>query len=175
MDLFDLAAAPLRFVLGNAEGAAQQQPGPVHEVVQLQAHVLHAAEAVREASEQIEAQVQTLDRLVDSLSPLVETTLPALTAAVQQLCVELTAVKPLADGVRELQAPLEPLTTLPALTEAVAAIREPLMALPPLTSSVAELSSKLDVVAEVLTPMAEAEQDLSRVGHFFARKKQQDG
>jgi len=44
--------------------------------------------------------------------------------------------------------------------------------LPALTESVASLTAKLDVVADVLAPLAHAEQDMARVGHLFGRRRQ---
>ncbi len=167
MGLIDTATAPLRAVLHSSEDVA----APLRDLEDIQRHVLHAADAIKDSTEQLSNQVAVLDKLVDSLVPLVAETLPALTLAVQQLTVELASVKPLADGVNELRQPLAPLATLPDLTAAVTEIREPLMALPPLTASVTELNQRLGVVAEVLEPLAKAENEMSKVGHVFSRHK----
>jgi methyl-accepting chemotaxis protein len=62
-------------------------------------------------------------------------------------------------------------TSLEPLTAAVAKLADQMQALPELSRSVSELTAKLDVVAEVLTPLALVEQDAARVGHLFSRRR----
>ena len=127
MGLIDAATAPLRYVINGVVEHGTEATEPLRDLEQIQAHVLHAVEAIKDATEQIEAHVEVIDTLVSSLVPL--------TAAVTRLTDEMSS--------------------LPALTE-----------------SVASLTAKLDVVADVLAPMARAEQGMARVGHLFGRRRQ---
>ena len=122
MGLIDAATAPLRYVLQSAEHEADA----VRDLEQIQVHVLHAVEAIKDAAEQVEAHVEVIETLVTTLGPL---------------------------------------------TAAVAQLSEQMQALPALVESVDALNAKLDVVADVLEPLAHAEQDVTKIGHLFSRRK----
>ena len=125
MGLIDAATAPLRYVLHSAEGEAHAVV-PIHDVEQMQTHVLSAVEAIKDATEQIEAHVEVIETLASSLAPL--------TAAVVKLTQQLESF-------------------------------------PALTDSVGELNERLAVIADVLEPLAHAEQDVRKVGSIFSRHR----
>jgi methyl-accepting chemotaxis protein len=122
MGLIDAATAPLRYVLSGAEHEASA----VQDLEDIQIHVLAAVEAIKDATDQVEAHVEVIETLANSLAPL--------TAAVTRLTAQMQS--------------------LPALVESVDALTE-----------------KLDVVVETLSPIAHAEQDVTKVGHLFSRRK----
>ena len=80
MGLLDIVQAPLREVLKSAEGEAEHSV-PVHD---LETRAVDAVEAIRDATEQIEAHVKVLETLATSMTPL--------TLAVEKLCTELAVV-----------------------------------------------------------------------------------
>jgi chromosome segregation ATPase len=82
------------------------------------------------------------------------------------------AIKQATEQIEKHVAVIETLaTSLEPLTVAVAKLADQMQALPELSRSVSELTAKLDVVAEVLTPLALVEQDAARVGHLFSRRR----
>ena len=125
MGLIDAATAPLRYVLNGAEHEADAAKH-VQDIEHLQTHVLGAVEAIKDATEQIEAHVEVIETLASSLAPL--------TAAVVKLTQQLESFPALAD-------------------------------------SVGELNERLGVVADVLEPLAHAEQDVRKVGGLFSRHR----
>ena len=100
MGLIDAATAPLRYVLHSAESEADAAL-PVKDIEAIQAHVLTAVEAIRQATEQIEAHVEVVEALATSLAPLTQAVvtltaqlqaLPVLSESVQQLTTQLGVV-----------------------------------------------------------------------------------
>lgn len=82
------------------------------------------------------------------------------------------AIKQATEQIEKHVAVIETLaTSLEPLTVAVAKLADQMQALPELSRSVSELTAKLDVVAEVITPLALVEQDAARVGHLFSRRR----
>jgi chromosome segregation ATPase len=69
MGLLDIVLAPLRGILGSAEHEAEQA-FPVQDLEQIQSRVLETADAIRDATEQIEAHVAVLETLATSIAPL---------------------------------------------------------------------------------------------------------
>jgi hypothetical protein len=80
MGLLDIALAPLRSLLGAAEQEAEHV-FPVRDLEDVEQRVLETAQAVRRATESIEAHVAVVETLATSLPPLTE--------AVTQLTVQL--------------------------------------------------------------------------------------
>ncbi len=70
MGLIDAATAPLRYVINGVVEHGTEATEPLRDLEQIQAHVLHAVEAIKDATEQIEAHVEVIDTLVSSLVPL---------------------------------------------------------------------------------------------------------
>ena len=100
MGLIDTATAPLRYLLRSAESEADAVL-PVKDIDRIQTHLLGAVEAVREATDQIEAHVEVIETLAASLTPLTEAmvklseemeSLPALTQSVARLTAQLEVV-----------------------------------------------------------------------------------
>jgi methyl-accepting chemotaxis protein len=126
MGLIDAATAPLRYVINGVVEHGTEATEPLRDLEQIQAHVLHAVEAIKDATEQIEAHVEVIETLASSLAPL--------TAAVVKLTQQLESF-------------------------------------PALTDSVGELNERLAVIADVLEPLAHAEQDVRKVGSIFSRHR----
>jgi hypothetical protein len=99
MGLIDAATAPLRYVINGVVEHGSEAAEPLHDLEQIQAHVLHAVEAIKDATEQIEAHVGVIDTLVSSLVPL--------TAAVTRLSDEMASLPALTESVASLTARLD--------------------------------------------------------------------
>jgi hypothetical protein len=99
MGLIDAATAPLRYVLNGVVEHGSEATEPLHDLEQIQAHVLHAVEAIKDATEQIQAHVEVIDTLVSSLVPL--------TAAVTRLTDEMASLPALTESVASLTAKLD--------------------------------------------------------------------
>lgn len=98
MGLIDTATAPLRYVLGSAEREAEVVD-PLRDVEQIQTHVLSAVEAIRDATDQLEAHVEVVEKLATSLTPLA--------GAVTQLSAQMEAIPALTDSVQALTQKLD--------------------------------------------------------------------
>lgn len=94
----DVATAPLRFVVNGVAKGTASVADPLNDIEEIQEHVLGAVEAIRDATDQMEAHVAVIEALATSLIPL------------SQAVTELS---------NQLQA-------LPALTESVAALTDKL-------------------------------------------------
>lgn len=81
MGLLDLAFAPVRAALSAAE---REAAAPVRDIENIQHHVLEAAEAIRSATESIEAHIGVIDTLATSIAPLAES-VNRLTAQMAEL------------------------------------------------------------------------------------------
>jgi methyl-accepting chemotaxis protein len=99
MGLLDTALAPLRAILGSAEQEAEQA-FPVQDIEGIQLRVLETVEAIRDATEQIEAHVSMLEKLANSITPLTES-VEKLTA---QLGVITEVITPVAAAERDVAA-----------------------------------------------------------------------
>ncbi len=71
MGLLDLATAPLRAVFRSAEREAESA-FPVRDLEEVESRVLSTAEAIRHATESIEAHVAVLETLATSIGPLTD-------------------------------------------------------------------------------------------------------
>jgi hypothetical protein len=89
--------AELRKLLGVVEEETEDVL-PVKDIEEIQTHVLSSVDAIRDATDQIEAHAATLEKLID--------TLPALTASVQEMTKQLGLVAevlaPVAGAEREM-------------------------------------------------------------------------
>jgi hypothetical protein len=99
MGLIDAATAPLRYVINGVVEHGTEATEPLRDLEQIQAHVLHAVEAIKDATEQIEAHVAVIDTLVSSLVPL--------TASVTRLTDEMASLPALTESVASLTAKLD--------------------------------------------------------------------
>jgi hypothetical protein len=80
MGITDIAMRPFRVLLGSAEHEVEDAL-PVREIEEIQTQILDGVGALRRATESIESHVEVVEALA--------TTLPALTAAVQELTIQL--------------------------------------------------------------------------------------
>lgn len=71
MRLFDLALAPVRYVLGGAEHEAEAVL-PVRDIEDIQTRVLDTAESIKRATESIESHVIVVESLATSIGPLTD-------------------------------------------------------------------------------------------------------
>jgi hypothetical protein len=97
MGLLDTALAPLRAFLGSAEQEAEHT-FPVQDIEGIQSRVLETAEAIKDATEQIAAQVSMLETLANSIAPLTQS-VEKLTA---QLGVITEVITPVATAERDV-------------------------------------------------------------------------
>ena len=95
MGLIDAATAPLRYVMGSAEHGVAAD---VRDLEHLQMHVVSAVEALKDATEQIEAHVEVIESLATSLVPLTE----AVVALTAQMAVITEVLAPLAGAEHEV-------------------------------------------------------------------------
>jgi hypothetical protein len=97
MGLIDAATAPLRYVLHSAESEADAVV-PLRDVEHIQAHVVIAVEAIRDATEQIEAHVEVIEKLAASLLPLTD----AVVTLTAQLGLVTAALAPVVEAEQEV-------------------------------------------------------------------------
>jgi hypothetical protein len=97
MGLIDAATAPLRYVLHSAESEADAVV-PVRDIEHIQSHVVFAVEAIKDATEQIEAHVAVIEKLAASLLPLTD----AVVTLTAQLGMVTEALAPVVDAEREV-------------------------------------------------------------------------
>lgn len=83
MGLLDMALAPLRAVLNSAEHEVEHTFA-VQDLEGIQSRVLETVEAIKDATEQIEAHVSVLETLATSITPL--------TQAVEKLTIQLGVI-----------------------------------------------------------------------------------
>src|ERR1700678_4328275 len=95
MGLIDTALSPLRAVLGSVEREAEHAI-PVKEIQGIQERVLETGEAIRKATESIEAHVEVLESLASSV--------PQLTDAVGLLTVQLGGIVEVLKPVAAMEA-----------------------------------------------------------------------
>lgn len=148
MGLIDAATAPLRYVLHSAESEADAML-PVKDIEMIQSHVVAAVEAIREATEQIEAHVEVIETLASSLTPLTE--------AVVTLTAQMQALPGLAKSVEQLT------TQLGVVSEALV----------PVVHAEQSVARAEQTVAHAEKTVTHAEQEVSRIGHVFSRRRQQ--
>jgi hypothetical protein len=97
MGLIDAATAPLRYVLHSAESEADAAM-PVRDIEQIQMHVVTAVEAIKDATEQIEAHVEVIEKLAASLLPLTD----AVVTLTTQLSLVTEALAPVVEAEQEV-------------------------------------------------------------------------
>src|SRR5271154_2129316 len=97
MGLIDAATAPLRYVLHSAESEADAVT-PVRDIEQVQMHVVSAVEAIKDATEQIEAHVEVIEKLASSLLPLTD----AVVTLTAQLGMVTAALAPVVEAEQEV-------------------------------------------------------------------------
>jgi hypothetical protein len=97
MGLIDAATAPLRYVLRSAESDADAVM-PVRDIEHIQTHVVVAVEAIRDATEQIEAHVEVIEKLAASLLPLTD----AVVTLTAQLSLVTAAMAPVLEAEQEV-------------------------------------------------------------------------
>ena len=97
MGLIDAATAPLRYVLHSAESEAHAVV-PLRDVEHIESHVLSAIEAIKDATEQIEAHVEVIEKLASSLLPLTD----AVVTLTAQLGTVTAALAPVVEAEQEV-------------------------------------------------------------------------
>ena len=96
MGLIDAATAPLRYVLHSAESEADAAM-PIRDVEHIQSHIVSAVDAIKEATEQIEAHVEVIEKLASSLLPLTD----AVVTLTAQLTLVTAALAPVVEAEQE--------------------------------------------------------------------------
>jgi chromosome segregation ATPase len=97
MGLIDAATAPLRYVLHSAEGEAEAVV-PLRDIEHIQSHMAVAVEAIKDATEQIEAHVEVIEKLAASLIPLTD----AVVTLTAQLGMVTEALAPVVEAEQEV-------------------------------------------------------------------------